>query len=86
MPIRRESVSLAAVCAVFVLLSIAGLAAAVLTRLITNIDGLLLTAICLMIGGLFALALFSVAQDMGLLPKHRGNTSQGGRAKTGEGK
>jgi len=71
MPMKREGLGLLAMCALFVVLSLAGLAAAFVTRLITNIDGLLLVFICLMMGGLFSLALFGVAKEEGFLPKRK---------------
>ena len=83
MPNRREDVSLLAVCAIFLLLSLAGLAAAFLTRLVTNIDGLLLIVICLMMGGLFSLMLFGIAKDAGWLPSPKKKQES---AKPGEGK
>jgi hypothetical protein len=71
MPNQREDVSLLAICLIFVVLSLAGLAAAFVTRLVTNIDGLLLIMICLMMGGLFSLMLLGVAKDAGWLPSRK---------------
>jgi hypothetical protein len=88
MPNRREDLGLLAICAIFVVLSLAGLAAAFLTRLVTNIDGLLLIVICLMMGGLFSLMVLGIAKEEGWLPsgkkKQEGGTVQS--AKPGEGK
>ena len=71
MPIRRESLGLLAICVLFVVLSLAGLAAAFLTRLTTNVDGLLLIIICLMMGGLFSLTLLQLAKEQGWLPSRK---------------
>ena len=90
MPNRREDLGLLAICVIFVVLSLAGLAAAFLTRLITNIDGLLLILISLMMGGLFSLLLLGIANEMGLLPsrkkKQDAPAAGPGPAKPGEGK
>ena len=63
--------ALLAVCAIVVLLSLLGLASAFLTHLVSNIDGLLLLMICLMMGGIFALMTFTLAKEAGLLPARR---------------
>jgi hypothetical protein len=86
MPNQREDISLLAVCAIFLVLSVAGLAAAFITRLITSIDGLLLIMICLMMGGLFTLMLVSVAKDAGWLPSGKKKSDAAASAKPGEGK
>ena len=93
MPMRREGVGLVAICVIFLLLSLAGLAAAFLTRLVTNIDGLLLVAICLMMGGLFSLTLLGIAKEQGWLPARKKKQEEPataranlGSARPGEGK
>jgi len=64
---QREIFGLVVVCAVIVVLSLAGLAAAFATRLELDIDGLLLIAVCLMMGGIFSLMLFLIAKEYGWL-------------------
>src|SRR5258706_15908861 len=71
MPNRREDLGLLAICAIFVVLSLAGLAAAFMTRLVTNIDGLLLVMISLMMGGLFSVTLLGIAREEGWLPSRK---------------
>lgn len=56
-------------CAVLVGLSLLGLAGAFLTRLLGNIDGLLLLSICLMTALIFAFLLFDLAKQQGWLGK-----------------
>jgi hypothetical protein len=56
-------------CAVLVGLSLLGLAAAFLTRLLGNIDGLLLLSICLMMAVIFAFLLYDLAKEQGWLGK-----------------
>ena len=86
MPNQREDISLLAVVAIFLVLAVAGLAAAFATRLITNIDGLLLIMICLMMGGLFSLMLLSILKDAGWLPSGKKKPDAAASAKPGEGK
>lgn len=59
---------LVGLCVVTLILSFAGLISDFVTRLIGNIDGLLLLMICLMMAGLFLGALFSIAKEEGWLP------------------
>jgi hypothetical protein len=56
-------------CAVLVGLSLLGLAGAFLTRLLGNIDGLLLLSICLMTAVIFAFLLYGLAKEQGRLGK-----------------
>ncbi len=67
MSAQRAILGLVAVCAVVVLLAVAGLVAGFATRLEFNIDGLLLIAVCLMMGGIFSLMLFLIAKEYGWL-------------------
>lgn len=62
---------LAAVCLIIILLSFIGVIADFATHIALNIDGLLLLATCLMMGGLFTLMLFLIAQDQGWIPPRR---------------
>jgi hypothetical protein len=81
-----------AYCAIMIVLALAGLVAAFLTRLVTSVDGLLLLMICLLMLGLFSLMLFLTAKDEGWLPtghkkqKSSAASPSAGPAKTGEGK
>jgi hypothetical protein len=81
-----------AYCAIMIVLAVAGVVAAFLTRLVTSVDGLLLLMICLMMGGLFSLMLFLTARDEGWLParhkksKSPAESSPAAPAKTGGGK
>ena len=61
-------------CAVLVGLSLLGLAGAFLTRLLGDIDGLLLLSICLMIAVVFAFLLYDLAKAQGWL----GNSGKDG--------
>lgn len=65
---KQGATGLVAICAVMLVLAAAGLASDFLTRLISNIDGLLLLMICLLMGVLFVFVLFSIAKDQGWLP------------------
>lgn len=60
-------------CAVLVAFSIWGLVAAIRARLLSNIDGLLMVAVCLMIAVIFGLLLYVLAKEQGWLGKHSKN-------------
>jgi hypothetical protein len=60
--------ALMGLCVVTLALSFVGMVSAVVTRLIGNIDGLLLLMICLMMAGLFLGVLYSIAKEEGWLP------------------
>jgi hypothetical protein len=79
---------LLAICVVVEILSFAGLASDFVTRLIGNIDGLLLLFICLMMLGLFTGMLFSIVKAEGWVPSrhHSPEAASGSGAKPGEGK
>jgi hypothetical protein len=62
---------LVGLCVVTLVLSFAGLISDFVTRLIGNIDGLLLLMICLMMAGLFCGVLYSIAKEQGWLPARR---------------
>jgi len=87
---KEHVLGLVGICVVILLLSFAGLASDFITRLIGNIDGLLLLFICLMMLGLFAGMLFAMGKEEGWLPsRHRaeaGSASNPGPKKPGEGK
>ena len=60
-------------CAVLVVLSIWGFAAVIRARLLSNIDGLLMVAVSLMIAVIFCLLLYVLAKDQGWLGGHHKN-------------
>jgi hypothetical protein len=67
---------LAVICLIIIVLSLAGAIADFVTHIALNIDGLLLLATCLMMGGLFSLMLFLIARDHGWIPRrHKDLTS-----------
>ena len=71
MSAQREVLTLAAICAVIVLLSLLGLVWAFAAGLLYPhilLDGLLLVMICLMMAGIFSLLLLQVAKQAGWLP------------------
>ena len=78
--------ALLGICAFIILLSVAGLASDFVTRLLTNIDGLLLLMVCLLMGGLFALMLIVLAKESGLIPSHAKPSADAPAAKAGAGK
>ena len=61
------------ICALMVVLSLAGFASDFITHLIGNIDGLLLFAISLMILGIFAVMLLQLVKEEGWIPAHKEN-------------
>jgi hypothetical protein len=89
---QQGVVGLLGMCAVVLVLSVAGLASDFVTHLVGNIDGLLLLMICLMMGGLFSLMLFQMAREESWLPSLHKKQSAGSSAanpgpnKPGEGK
>ncbi len=84
---QRGVLSLIGICLFVILLSVAGLASDFLTHLLSNIDGLLLFAVCALMGGLFSLMLFLMAREEGWLPgAHKKAAANPGPKKAGEGK
>jgi len=69
MSLPRGVLSLIVVCSILVILAVLGLFFdfSSLMEFHPNIDGLLLLAVCLMMGGIFALMLFSLAKEEGWL-------------------
>jgi len=61
----RATLSLIALCAVVILLSIVGLVWAVLVGIALTLDGLLLILTCLTMGGVFFLMLLMLAKEHG---------------------
>jgi hypothetical protein len=80
----KAALSLLGICALIILLSLAGLASDVLSRLLTSVDGLLLLMVCLLMAGLFFLMLVVLAWESGLFP-HSSRASEAS-AKPGAGK
>jgi len=87
---KEHVLGLVGICVVVLILSFAGLASDFITRLIGNIDGLLLLFICLMMLGLFTGMLFAMGKEEGWLPSRHhaaaGSASNPGPKKPGEGK
>ncbi len=65
MSVPRGIPVLVAICLVVILLSALGIFSDFATRLAFDIDGLLLLAVCLMMGGIFTLMLLLIAKDAG---------------------
>lgn len=55
---KQESLLLIAFCGVLVLLSAAGIAWAVVSGMLLDIDGIMMVLTCLAVGGLFSLFIF----------------------------
>src|SRR5438270_12391425 len=64
---KQRVLGLIIVCISVVVLSLVGLASAFVTRILFTLDGLLLLMICLMMAGIFALMLLSIAREQGWL-------------------
>ena len=70
MSVQRDILILAAACGVLILLSLLGLVWAFLAGLLYPhilLDGLLLVAICLLLGGVFSIMLYQIARAQGWL-------------------
>jgi hypothetical protein len=87
---QREDLGLAAICIGVVLLSIAGIVAALLTGLLPSLDGLLLVLVCLMMAAIFAPPLLALAKQNGWLPslrrKQKTSSADSAPKDSGEGK
>jgi hypothetical protein len=85
---KEHVLGLAGICVVMLLLSFAGVASDFITRLIGNIDGLLLLSICLMMAGLFLWMLYLMGKEEGWLPSRHAKESAAnpGPKNPGEGK
>ena len=81
---------LVGICIVILVFSFAGVISDFVTRLIGNIDGLLLLFICLMMLGLFAGMLLAMGKEEGWLPtRHHAEAASASNPrpkKPGEGK
>ena len=65
MSLTRSTLSLVALCAIVMLLSLAGLVWAILVGMALTLDGLLLIFTCLTMGGVFFLMLLWLAKEHG---------------------
>ena len=85
---KEHVLGLVGICVVMLLLSFAGMASDFITRLIGNIDGLLLLSICLMMVLLFAGMLLAMGKEEGWLPSRHAKESAAnpGPKNPGEGK
>ncbi len=64
----RQAIWLALLCAIVAIFGVAGIAAAFVTRIELNIDGILLICTGLLMAGLFGLMLAMVAREQGWIP------------------
>lgn len=78
---KEHVLGLLVICLVVLALSFAGLISDFITRLIGNIDGLLLLMISLMMLLLFAGMLYAVGKEEGWIPGHRHSDSKAGEGK-----
>ena len=65
MSLTRSTLWLVALCAIVILLSLAGLVWAILVGMALTLDGLLLIFTCLTMGGVFFLMLLMLAKEHG---------------------
>lgn len=77
------SLTLALICVIVILFSIAGIVANFVTRIEFNIDGILLLLVCLVMGGLFSLMLLVLAREEGWLPRRKKQADEGKGAPQG---
>src|ERR1700689_5554957 len=69
---RANWIELSLVCALFVALALIGIVWEITSGLLTSgIDGIMLLAICLMMGGIFSLMILMMVYQAGLLPFSR---------------
>ena len=71
-----ELLELVGMCLGILILAVLGLASDFVTHLLDSMDGLLLFAVCLLMGGVFTLMLLMYANDAGWLPKRRRKSSE----------
>jgi ABC-type uncharacterized transport system involved in gliding motility auxiliary subunit len=76
---KEHVLGMIVMCLVVLVLSFAGLISDVVTRLIGNIDGLLLAMISLMMILLFAIMLYAMGKEEGWIPSrhHSGSKPEG---------
>lgn len=75
----REDLGLAVICLLVILLSIGGIAAAIITGLLPGLDGLLLLLVCLMMIAIFSPPLLAIAKEMGWLGSKKASTDTEGK-------
>jgi hypothetical protein len=69
---RANWIELSLVCALFVALALIGIIWEIASGLLTSgIDGIMLLAICLMMGGIFSLMILTMVYQAGVLPFFR---------------
>ena len=73
---KEHVLGLVVICLVVLALSLAGLISDVVTRLIGNIDGLLLAMISLMMLLLFAIMLYAMGKEEGWIPSRHHSDSK----------
>jgi hypothetical protein len=66
---QENPVELLIICAVMLVLSIAGILGGLSARLFGTLDGLLMLAVCMMTALIFAILLFVLAKERGWLGK-----------------
>jgi hypothetical protein len=81
----RQRISLVLICVIVLIFSVAGIAAAFVTRIELDIDGILLIAIGLMMAGIFGLMLLLIARELGWIPARakKAENSAAGEKKPG---
>lgn len=72
---REGVLGLAIICVIIIVLSVLGMIAVLVNHIALDIDGILLIMTCLMMGGLFSLALFFVARGEGWIPRRHKNAA-----------
>jgi hypothetical protein len=79
MSLSRPVLTVIALCAIVIVLSLLGLVFdfTTLMEFHADIDGLLMLFVCLMMGGLFSLMLFLIAKDQGWLPRKKQTPVEG---------
>jgi hypothetical protein len=83
---KSKDLGMAAACCFFLLLSLAGLAAVVLTGEVKGIDSIFMLMVCAGMALLFAWLTFSALQDAGLFGAHKSAADSGAASSGTEGK
>ena len=68
---QERPLELIIICAVMLVLSILGVVSAMVTRLIFNVDGLLMVSVCLLGVVIFGILLYVLAKEQGWIGKSR---------------
>jgi hypothetical protein len=75
---KANWIELSVICGLFVVLAVVGVIWDIASGLLTSgIDGIMMLAICLMMGGIFSLMILMMVQQAGLLPFFRPSTTKG---------